>query len=831
MHKKKGARPLFAIVLIGAILFFFTSGALLLWASTLEIPDLSTFDERKIAQSTKIYDRTGKVLLYDLHENIQRTIIPITDVSVHIKNATVAIEDAEFYEHNGIKLTAILRAILVNVGTLGYAQGGSTITQQVVKNSILTTDKTITRKIKEWILAVKLEQLLTKERILELYLNESPYGGSIYGIEEAAQTFFGKPAKDITLPEAAYLAALPQAPTYFSPYGNHKDKLEDRKNLVLERMRELGFITEEEFTEAAAYTPKFAAQRVQNISAPHFVFYVREYLEEKYGKRAIEEDGFRVITTLDATLQAQAEAVVKEYAYENEKKFKASNAALVATDPRTGEILVMVGSRDYFDTAIDGNFNIALAKRQPGSSFKPIVYAAAFEKGFTPETMVFDLETQFSTSCRYDDFSSTPPCYSPVNYDNVYRGPMSFRDALAQSVNIPAVKALYLVGINRAIELAKDMGITTLTNASRYGLTLVLGGGEVTLLDMTAAYGVFANGGERVTPSAILRIEDRQGVLIEETTPTRVRVLDEQTALQISDVLSDNEARAPAFGHSSALHFPNDAVAVKTGTTNDYRDVWILGYTPNIVVGAWSGNNDNSAMEKKVAGFIVAPLWNAFMQKALALRPKETFKKPEPTPDSVPPMLRGEWQGGESYTIDSMSGKLATEFTPKETQQKRVVFDVHSILHWVDKNNPQGARPVNPGEDAQYMNWEYPVQLWKLSQGIKEGDRSWIPTGYDTVHTAESAPRVQIVSPLSDTTHSLATPLSISLQATGTYALTKADFFVNGIQVGTSNRFPFMYTITPSEQGITAGPATLSVVVYDGVLNKTEVTATIFFTE
>ncbi len=389
MHKKKSTHPLATIALVGAILFFFTSGAILLWASTLEIPDLSTFNERKIAQSTKIYDRTGKVLLYDLHENIQRTLIPINEVSVHIKNATVAIEDAEFYEHKGIKVSSIIRAVLVNVGTLGYAQGGSTITQQVVKNSILTKDKTITRKIKEWILALKLEQILTKERILELYLNESPYGGNIYGIEEAAQTFFNKQAKDITLGEAAYLAALPQAPTYYSPYGNNKEKLEDRKNLVLKRMRDLQFITDEEFTEASAFVPKFAAQRVQKISAPHFVFYVREYLEEKYGKSAIEEDGFRVITTLDANLQAQAEAVVREYAYENETKFKASNAALVATDPKTGEILVMVGSRDYFDKAIDGNFNIALAKRQPGSSFKPIVYAAAFVKGFTPATMSF----------------------------------------------------------------------------------------------------------------------------------------------------------------------------------------------------------------------------------------------------------------------------------------------------------------------------------------------------------------------------------------------------------------------------------------------------------
>lgn len=831
MSKHRPGVPLNTIVIAFFTACFFIGGLTLLWASTLEIPDLSSLGDRKVEQSTKIYDRTGQVLLYDLHENVQRTLVPIDEISRHIKNATVAIEDAEFYEHNGIKISSFLRAVLVNLGSLEYAQGGSTITQQVVKNSLLTTDKTVTRKIKEWMLALKLEQVVTKDTILELYLNESPYGGSIYGIEEAAQTFFATSAKDITLPQAAYLAALPQAPTYFSPYGNHKEALESRKNLVLSRMRDLEFITEEEYIAAKEEVVNFNPQKVSNISAPHFVFYVREYLEEKYGKRQIEENGFRVITSLDATLQAKAESIVKEYALENEEKYKASNAAIVAADPRTGDILVMAGSRDYFDENIDGNFNIALAKRQPGSAFKPFVYAAALEKGYTPETVVFDLETQFSTSCRFDNMSSEPPCYSPGNYDGVFRGPMSLRDALAQSVNIPAVKVLYLVGISTAIQLARDMGISTLTNPAQYGLTLVLGGGEVTLLDMVGAYSVFANHGDRVPLTAIIRIEDRDGNLIEESKPISSNVLTEQTALRMSDILSDNEARTPAFGHSSALYFPNHDVAVKTGTTNDYRDAWIMGYTPNIVVGAWAGNNDNSPMDKKVAGFIVAPLWNAFMQSALASRPVERFPEPEPLPADLPAPLRGEWRGGETYSIDSISGKLATPFTPPETRKDRVVTEIHSILYWIDKNNPRAGKPATPANDPQFPYWEYPIQIWKQNSGIIEGDRSWIPTEFDSIHTQSTIPAVTITTPSNGTSIPIGSTVSVGVQAVGTYALVKAEFYFNGILVGTSSTFPFTFSTTPGEHGIPPGEGTISVKVIDGVFNKGEARTPVLFTE
>ena len=406
-------------------------------------------------------------------------MVPYEDISHNIKNATIAIEDDTFFEHHGVRPFAIFRSAFTNFlenGSPFSGAGGSTITQQVIKNSILEREKKLTRKIKEAILAVRLEQVLSKEEILGHYLNESPYGGTIYGVEEASLAFFGKPASDITLAEAAYLAALPQAPTYYSPYGNNTEDLIKRKDLVLSRMLKNGFIDEGEYEAAKAEDVEFRAQESSGIRAPHFVFYIREYLAEKYGEESLAERGFRVITTLDWELQQEAEKIVNEYALSNETKFNAENGALVAQDPKTGEILVMVGSRDYFDENIDGNFNIAVAERQPGSSFKPFVYARALEKGYTPETVVFDLKTQFSTTCDPGNFTSNDTCYSPVNYDNAFVGPINLRNALAQSRNIPAVKVLYLAGIKSSIKLARDMGITTLSNADQYGLTLVLGG-------------------------------------------------------------------------------------------------------------------------------------------------------------------------------------------------------------------------------------------------------------------------------------------------------------------------------------------------------------------
>jgi len=709
------------ILLLGLVGGFFLGGVLLLWASTLKIPDLTSLYQRKVAQSTKIYDRTGEILLFDVHNDIQRTIIPLDRISRNIKNATIAIEDVEFYEHKGIKPRAILRAMFVNIVELSFSQGGSTITQQVVKNSILTKEKKISRKLKEWILSLKVEQKLSKEQILALYLNETPYGGSVYGVEEASNMFFGKSANDITIAEAAYLAALPKAPTFYSPYGNNREKLEERKNLVLERMFNNGFISRGEYEFAQNEQIEFQTQAILGIRAPHFVMFIREYLARTYGERAIEERGFKVITTLDYELQKVGEEIVASFVETNVENFNASNAGLVAIDPRTGQILTMIGSRNYFDEEIDGNFNVTLAKRQPGSAFKPFVYATALTNGYTTETVVFDTQTQFSTLCDFDDRENeNTECYAPRNYDNVFRGPVTFRTALAQSINVPSVKVLYLAGLNDSLKTARNMGITTLTDVGRYGLTLVLGGGEVTLLDMTSAYGVFANEGERNQYTGILRIEDSNGKVVEEFSPKPVRVIDEQVALKISDILSDNEARAPAFGSRSALYFSGYDVAVKTGTTNDSRDAWIVGYSPTISVGAWAGNNDNSVMEKKIAGFIIAPLWNAFMQEVLVKVPNERFRSSFTDYDSdrIKPVLRGIWEGGDSYFIDDRTGEPFTENTPIENIKEVIEKNVHSILYWVDKDDPRGEKPENPEDNPQFAAWEYGVSEWKKTKDV-----------------------------------------------------------------------------------------------------------------
>lgn len=703
------------IVIDGLIVFFVAGliggGVLLVWVSTLEIPDLSAFEQRRILQSTKIYDRTGEVLLYDLHQDVRRTIVPFEDISYHIKNATVAIEDDQFYDHNGVDILAIFRAALSNVsqGDLLGGQGGSTITQQVIKNSILEQEKRLTRKIKEAILAVKLERMLSKEEILGHYLNESPYGGTIYGVEEASQAFFGKSAKDLTLPEAAYLAALPQAPTYLSPYGNNKDALDSRQKLVLDRMLINNFITQEEYDAAVDTEVEFQPQSISGIRAPHFVMYVREQLVEQYGEEALSEKGYRVITTLDWELQQEAEAIVKEKAAYNAETFNASNAGLVAIQPQTGDVLVMVGSRDYFDEEIDGNFNVALANRQPGSSIKPIVYASALSEGYTPETVVFDVKTQFSSACEPNNLTSVDPCYSPNNYNGEFLGPISFRNALAQSLNIPAVKVLYLTGLRDAIKLASDMGITTLDDPDRLGLTLVLGGGEVKLLEHTGAYGVLANEGVRATRRSILRIEDAHGTVIEETPVEERRVLDREVALQISDILSDNNARAPLWGYNSLVNFTNQDVAAKSGSTNNLRDAWIMGYTPNLAVGAWVGNNDNAPMGGGLSGLITTPMWREFMDVALPKFEVESFPQPQATDPGIKAVLRGEIFDPTALLESIRSGDSTLDLAG-------VASGVHSILHFVDKNNPRGPYPSNPASDSQYANWEYAVQLWKLNK-------------------------------------------------------------------------------------------------------------------
>src|SRR3989344_5069141 len=500
---------------IGALVFI-ALGSAVVWAMLVPLPSINNFENRKVSESSKIFDRTGNIILHDVHGSIRRTSVTLENISPYMQRATIAIEDDTFYEHNGFRPLSFMRALLVNIRTCSFSQGGSTLTQQVVKNALLTQRKTIARKLEEIILALRLERVYTKDQILQTYLNETSYGGTIYGVEEASQYYFGVSAKDTDLAQAAYLAALPQAPTRYSPYGNHRDELEARKNLVLGKMREHAFITEEEYQNALKEEVKFRDELEAGIKAPHFVFFVRDYLEDTYGADVVANGGLRVISTLDYDFQKKAEEVISKGALENEKNFNASNAGLVAVEPKTGQILAMVGSRGYFDKEIDGAVNITTAHRQPGSSFKPFVYATALKKGYTPETIVFDVKTQFSTHCAPNDFSDEEPCYSPENFDLISKGPVTFREALAQSINVPAVKVLYLAGIKDSIKTAEDFGITTLGDANRYGLTLVLGGGEVTLLELTGAYGVFANDGIRNRPKGILRVEDKNGNVLEE---------------------------------------------------------------------------------------------------------------------------------------------------------------------------------------------------------------------------------------------------------------------------------------------------------------------------
>jgi 1A family penicillin-binding protein len=681
---------------------------LLIWVSTLEIPDLSSFEDRRILQSTKIYDRTGEILLYDLHQDVKRTIVPFENISRNLKNATIAIEDERFYSHFGIDLKSIIRAAVVNTtaGDLLGGQGGSTITQQVIKNSILQREKKLSRKVKEAILSIKLERTLSKDQILGIYLNESPYGGTIYGVEEASQSFFGKKASDVTLAEAAYLASLPQAPTYLSPYGNNRVDLDNRKNITLQKMLESGLINADEYNQAKGEVVVFLPQAISGIRAPHFVMFVREQLVKQYGEEALAERGFKVITTLNYEFQEEAEKIVAEKAAINKERFKANNAGLVAVDPKTGDVLTMVGSKDYFSEEIDGNFNIALAERQPGSAIKPFVYASAFAKGYLPNTIIFDVKTQFSPLCPADSPSSESPCYSPNNYNGKFLGPISMRNAMAQSLNIPAVKTLYLAGIKNSLKLAADMGLTTLNDPDRYGLTLVLGGGEVKLLDMTHAFGVFANEGVKAEPRSILKIEDSKGNIVFESQVSSKRVLDKNVALMISDVLTDNVARTPLWGANSQVNFTTRDVASKTGSTNNLRDAWLMGYSPNIAVGTWVGNNNNDPMGGGLSGLIVTPMWRAFMDFTLEKLPDEKFSQPQIDLSGVKPIVRGDYIDSSLLVTEAQNGSSTPDLSG-------VINSIHSILYYVNKNDPQGPYPTNPGSDDQFMNWEYGVQSWK----------------------------------------------------------------------------------------------------------------------
>jgi len=692
-----------------------------------DLPDPGKVNSRNVAESTKIYDRTGNNLLYEIHGEEKRTLVAFEDIPDAVKYATIALEDQDFYSHHGIKVTSIIRAAVKDVLNRGAVQGASTITQQFVKNSLLTSEKALTRKIKEAILSLEIEQKFSKDEILGMYLNEIPYGSNAYGVEAAAQTFFAKSARDLTLDEAAILASLPQAPSRYSPYGSKTDVLKARQEIALDKMASFGYITQQQADEAKAVDvlSKIVAKK-EDIKAPHFVMYVKEYLEETYGQDVLEQGGLKVYTTLDWDKQQIAEKAVAEGAEKNLANWNAANASMVAIDPKTGQILVMVGSKDYFGASypegctpgknclFEPNVNVSIRDRQPGSSFKPYVYLTAFTKGYSPETMIFDVETNFSTNEDKD--------YTPQNYDGQFRGPLKMKEALAQSLNIPAVKTLYLAGVKDSIATAKSLGNSGLNEPDRYGLSLVLGGGEVKLLEHVGAFSVLANDGVKQNRTAILRVEDANGDILEEYKDKEgEQVVEEKYVAMLDHVLSTNDYRAPVFGNNNLLKFDDRQVAAKTGTTNEFRDGWVMGYTPSLAVGVWVGNNDNTAMKPGADGSIVAaPIWRSFLNQVLGNYTKEEFPKYEkPDKDSEDyvdkPMLNGELDIEKDVKVCKIKDGeycLANKYCTSDQEKKRDFANVHNILYYVKLDDPRGDYPDKPKSDIQYKNWEKGVEAW-----------------------------------------------------------------------------------------------------------------------
>jgi len=813
--KKSGGRPklklnkkkiISGLIKLGILLLLIIIIYVLAISRNLPTPD--KLMDREVAESTTLYDRTGETILYQVFGAEKRTLVELTDIPDNVKNATIAIEDKNFYTHKGFSVWAIFRTAITNV-LFGKKAGGSTLTQQFVKNAVLTSEKKYSRKIKELILAYRLEKKFSKEEILKMYFNEIPYGSNAYGVEAASQYYFGKHIKDINLAEASILAALPQGPTFYSPYGPNKEKLIERQQYILDLMVTQKYITKEEAIVAKNTELDFK-ERDQNMLAPHFVMHVKEMLVEEYGEKTVEQDGLKIITTLDLEKQEIAEAAIKDRAEVNEKNYNATNAALVSIDPKNGQVLAMVGSKDYFNDEIDGQYNVALAPRQPGSSFKPIVYTMAWMKGYRPATMVYDVVTNFSGGDKP---------YEPHNYDLAEHGPVSLRQALAGSLNIPAVKVLYLAGVGNVIDLAHKMGYTTLNaGAKHYGLSLVLGGGEVKLIDHVSAYGAFANEGEVYDPVYILKIEDRKGKVLQEWKETDPkRVLDTNIARITNNVLSDNGARAYVFGESNYLTLPNRQVAAKTGTTNDYKDAWTIGYTPSLVTGVWVGNNDNSEMKRGADGSVVAaPIWNKYMRSALANMPVEGFNPPDLS--SPKPIMNGIGFAEKKVKIDKYSGLLANENTPESAIIEKTYMQLHSILHYVKIDDPLGLAPTHPEKDSQYNLWEKAIQAW--AERKKKADPNFMagepPTESDNLHDVSNKPTFTI-SGITNGMEITTPKISTTIQANAARGVYKTEYYINGSLFDATTAYPF--TINRSFGLLDNGTYTLGIRVCDDVDN------------
>lgn len=734
------------------------------------LPDVSALSNNVIGQSTKIYDRTGTILLADINPNNNRVVVASNDIPDLMKNATVAIEDQSFYTNPAFDLKGTIRALLTDIIHGRVVEGGSTITQQLAKNLFLTNKKDILRKLKELILALRLEKRYSKDQILTMYLNYVPYGPNIYGVEMASKDYFGVDAKDITLNEVATLAALPQAPSYYSPWGPNTGELQARKNIVLQKMLSLRYITQAQFSQAGTALPQFLPPQRAG-KAPNFVSYVENYLTQQYGANALEVGGMKVITTLDWNLQQAAETAVKNGIARDSKLYDGNNGALVAEDPKTGQILAMVGSKDYYATStpagcsgpsctFQGQFNVATqGLRQPGSSLKPFIYMDLFERGFTPNTILWDAPTEFETgnqSCppQVNFNTKNSQCYHPVDFEGYFSGPMTIAYALANSVNVPAVKALYLLGIQNAIKTLDSFGVHTLDNQPNLGLSLVLGGGDVTLMDMVNAYSVLASNGVYRAPAAVLQVEDASGNILEQYSDNGTQVVDANYPKLINAILSNAALRSPLFQSSlNETVVPGYDVALKTGTTNDYSDAWTFGYTPDLVAGVWAGNNNHQAMKAQGSSILAAvPMWHDFMSQALHYFPSDTFQPPEPI----------------SSNISYLNGNL-------------VAGEYHSILYYLGRTG-----------DPEYVNWETGISDWLKNHSVN-------PAGFTLVNPgaaetggqpqSSSTPATSTVSQSSDIQINLVSPqngtfvtapLSINAQISSSLPIIKIEAYLNG---------------------------------------------------
>ncbi len=769
-----------------------------LFAFTLPSPDKIV---RRQGFSTQILDRNGK-LLYDIFSDQQRTPVAFNDIPVYLRQATVSIEDKNFYSHQGFDPRGIIRAGL-SIAFRGQIQGGSTLTQQLVKNVLLSSDRTIVRKIKELILTVQIERKYSKDQILQMYLNEAPYGGTAWGVGSAAETYFGKKAQDLNLVESAFLAGLPQSPSYYSPYSSNPKAYIPRTQEVLRRMREDGYITKDQESSArdSVSSLQFQSQGA-SFKAPHFVQYVQRILEDRYGANVVEQGGLKVTTTLDIDLQDKAQQIVKDE-IADAAALHITNGAAVVLNPQTGEILAMVGSKDFNAKDYDGQVNVTLSLRQPGSAIKPFTYVTAFKKGYTAATVVADVPTTFPGGVGQ-------PEYKPVNYDGKYRGPMQLRFTLANSINIVAVKLLAMVGIRDVLQTATDMGITTLAPTqdvlNRVGLSLTLGGGEIKLLDLTDAYSPFMNTGYRVDPVSILKVEDSSGKVLEDNHPQKgKRVLTEEQAFLIADILSDNNARKEIFGLNSLLNISGRQVAVKTGTTNDKRDNWAIGGTSQIVTGVWVGNNDNSQMLSVASGVSGAsPIWRRIVIEALRDKPNVKFPVPsgivtadvdkisgyrahDGYPSRPEYFIKGSEPSGNDpihtkLKVCKSDGKLAT---PPDISSGNYDEKEYIVL----KEEDPTAAPGGPNK------WQEGILNWETTQ---TDDKYHPPSGF--CGTANPV-NVEFVTP-SDQSSVPSTSFHIKITADSTNPITQVKFQINGSDVKTISTYPYEFDTTVSSSGV-----------------------------